>query len=347
METRQDRATQQRHGEYGRSQESIEVFRRRELEGWNGQGQGILGNGNEARLAQGLGLFSIALGMAALAAPRSLARLIGVEERRTLLRLLGMREIASGIGILTQRRPAGWLRTRVGGDIMDLALLGIAFTEKHAQPARLAAATAAVVGVTALDVWCSQQLSQDVGSATDKDRGVCVKKTIIVNRSPQDLYNYWHDFQNLPRFLKNLESVELTGAGRSHWVAKGPAGKKVQWDAEIVEDRPNECIAWRSVEGADVPNSGAVRFERASGGRGSLVRVEMQYRPPAGTIGATVAKLFGRAPEQEIEEDLRRFKQVMETGEIITTEGQPAGRAGSTSWKYDRTVRRASSTVSG
>lgn len=112
-------------------------------------------------------------------------------------------------------------------------------------------------------------------------------------------------------------------------------------DAEITEERSSEYIAWRSLKGADVENSGWVRFEAAPGGRGTIVSVEMQYSPPAGAIGATVAKILGRAPEQEVEEDLRRFKQVMETGEIITTVGQPAGRSNSTSWKYDQTIRSA------
>jgi len=101
----------------------------------------------------------------------------------------------------------------------------------------------------------------------------------------------------------------------------------VKWDAEITEARSNEHIAWRSLEGADVENSGWVHFEAAPGGRGTIVSVEIEYNPPAGVLGATVAKILGRAPEHEVEEDLRRFKQVMETGEIITTEGQPAGRS--------------------
>lgn len=372
MESRQEPLNQQRHGQDGPAHESGEVVRRDESEGWSGgmeegsrPGEYVHElkrsswvNGSTEKLAQGLGLFSIALGMAELAAPRSMAKLVGVQDQQTLLRLAGLREIASGVGILSQRRPVGWLWFRVAGDIMDLALLGAAFTEKRADTTRLAAATAAVAGVTALDIRCGQQLSEHTrawsdndgnvfGGATARRRALPVKKAIIVNRSPEELYRYWRDPQNLPHFMKNLESVEKTGEKRSHWVTKGPGGKKVEWDAEIVEDRPNELIAWRSVEGAAVPNWGSVRFEPAPGGRGTLVRVEMQYSPPGGLLGATIAKLFGRTPEQQIEEDLRRFKRVMETGEIITTEGQPAGRASSTSWKYDHAMRRVASAVSG
>jgi uncharacterized membrane protein len=174
----------------------------------------------------------------------------------------------------------------------------------------------------------------------DKTLLINVTKTLLINRPAEELYGYWRDFQNLPRFMKNLESVEVIAPRVSRWTAKGPAGSRVNWEAEIIDDRSNECIAWRSLNG-DVEHTGRVRFEPFPNGRGTLVRVEMQYSPPAGAIGATVAKLFGRTPEQEVEEDLRRFKQVMETGEIITTHGQPAGRSSSTSWKYDQSVRRA------
>jgi uncharacterized membrane protein len=161
-----------------------------------------------------------------------------------------------------------------------------------------------------------------------------------VNRPPEEVYNLWKNYENFPRFMYHLESVKVTGDKRSHWVAKAPAGMTVEWDAETIQDIPNERIAWRSLEGSTVPNSGEVRFERAPGGRGTIVRVAVEYRPPAGPIGAAIAKLFGREPGQQIREDLRRLKQLIEAGEIITTEGQPAGRARSTSLKYDITSRR-------
>src|SRR5207248_4097226 len=117
-------------------------------------------------------------------------------------------------------------------------------------------------------------------------------------------------------FMRHVVSVSNTGDGRWHWIAKGPAGLRVEWDAEVVEDRPNELISWRSLPDSDVDHSGSVRFERAPGGRGTIVRVELTYRPPAGQLGVGVAKLFGGSPEQQIAGDLRRFKQLVETGEI-------------------------------
>ena len=152
------------------------------------------------------------------------------------------------------------------------------------------------------------------------------EKSVTINRPAEDLYRFWRDFANLPRFMMHLDSVSTSGERRSHWVATGPAGAKVKWDAEITEDRPNELIAWRSLEGADVDNSGTVRFEPATSGRGTVVRVALDYNPPAGALGAAVAKLFGEAPQQQIEGDLRRFKNIMEAGEIPTTVGQPAGK---------------------
>jgi uncharacterized membrane protein len=293
---------------------------------------------NEEKIARGLGWFSIGLGLAEIAAPRRLAKLIGVRgDHSGLLRMLGARKITSGIGILTGRQPnANWMWSRVGGDAIDLALLGAAFRSRKSNRNKLAMATAAVAGVTALDAICSQRLSRLNGA---RGAGVIrVAQAVTINRSPEEIYRYWRDFQNLPRFMKHLESVRATGDRRSHWVAKAPAGRTVEWDAEITEDRPNELIAWRSLEGADVDTVGYVRFERAPGGRGTVVKVEMRHSPPAGMVGATVAKLLGEGFEWEIKNDLRRFKQLMEVGEIITTEGQPAGRASSTSWRYDRTA---------
>jgi uncharacterized membrane protein len=163
---------------------------------------------------------------------------------------------------------------------------------------------------------------------------------MTINRSPEHLYKTWRNLSNLPQWMKHLESVEVKDDRRSHWVATGPAGSTVEWDAEITQDRPNELIAWKSVEGSDVDHRGVVQFEPASGNRGTMVTVEIAVALPGGTLGSAVAAWFGKDPRQSIKMDLRRFKQVMETGEIITTDGQPAGRADSISWKYDAATRR-------
>ncbi|MFL6595938.1 MAG: SRPBCC family protein [Chthoniobacterales bacterium] len=278
--------------------------------------------------AKGLGIFSIGLGLAEIFASRELARLIGVKNRPAVFAALGAREILSGIGILAQRRPAGWLWSRVAGDIMDLSLLGVAFTDRGNDQQRIEAAAGAVGGVMIGDIVSALQNSRDT-------REIRVEKVVAIDRAPNELYDYWRQFENLPRFMRHLESVRQTGQNRSHWRAKGPAGTSVEWEAEIVDDRPGELISWRSLPGADIDNSGSVRFERAPGGRGTFVRVRMQYDPPGGFFGATIAKLLGEEPEIQVQRDLYRFKQVMETGQVVSTDGQPAGRPSSTSPMYD------------
>ncbi|HEV7842950.1 MAG TPA: SRPBCC family protein [Pyrinomonadaceae bacterium] len=159
-------------------------------------------------------------------------------------------------------------------------------------------------------------------------RGIKVEESIVINnRTPEELYRFWRSFENLPRFMNHLESVTMTSGNRSHWVAKAPAGTSVEWDAEVYNEKEGELIAWRSLEGADVDSAGSVHFTAAPGGGGAEVRVVLKYDPPGGVIGATVAKLFGEEPSQQIREDLRRFKQLMETGNASTTGGQPSGRS--------------------
>jgi len=276
------------------------------------------------RLANGLGWFSIGLGLAEVFRPGAVSHLIGVDDsdrNRTLLRCYGLREIAAGIGILSQPRPAGWVWARVAGDVLDIGSLISAFRSEDNDRSRLGTATAAVLGVTALDVICAQQLTRSsMESDGTGSRDSRVEKTITVNRPPDEVYRFWHDFQNLPTFMKHLESVEVSGDGRSHWKAKAPGGRTVEWDAAIVEDQPDARIAWRSVDGSDVSHQGSVRFDRATGGRGTVVKIEMQYDPPGGIVGKTVAKLFGEEPGQQIDDDLRAFKQIMETGEVVNSD---------------------------
>lgn len=157
-------------------------------------------------------------------------------------------------------------------------------------------------------------------------QGLKIEESVTINKSPEELYRFWRNFENLPRFMKHLEEVTHYDDMRSHWVTKAPAGMHVAWDAEIMNEIDGELIAWRSLEGADIKNTGSVHFETAPGGRGTVVTVVLQYDPPGGKLGATIAKLFGEEPSIQIKDDLRRFKQLMETGEIATTEGQPRGK---------------------
>ena len=277
----------------------------------------------DERLANALGWFSVGLGIAEVLIPGGLAQLIGIHDNpktRSVLRTYGLRELAAGAGILGTERPAGWMWARVAGDMLDLASLGKALGSSENDRVRIAAATAAVAGVTALDIACAQQLSSNAqhrwGAA--EDGRVTAGKSIFVNRPVEEVYRFWRDFEKFPRFMTRVDSVSASGDGRrSHWKVKAPAGGSVEWDAEIVTDQPNSVIEWRTVEGARVPNNGSVRFERAAGGRGTVVRVRIEYSPPGGAAGAAFAMLFGEDPMQQLDADLRAFKQVMEVGEVV------------------------------
>jgi uncharacterized membrane protein len=172
-----------------------------------------------------------------------------------------------------------------------------------------------------------QSTIQQAQEAIGINQPIKVEKTVTINKPADELYRYWHNFENLPTFMKHLKSVNVYNEKRSHWIANAPLGNSVEWDADILEDRENEFISWASVEDADVDNSGFVRFKKAPGDRGTEVKVVLEYNPPGGALAATVAKLFGEEPEQQIGDELRRFKMLMEAGEIATTEGQPSGRS--------------------
>src|SRR5262245_21130429 len=148
-----------------------------------------------------------------------------------------------------------------------------------------------------------------------RGRGLRVDRALTVARPPMELYRVWRDLSRLPEFMSHLESVVPLSETRSRWTARGPAGLTIEWEAEIVTDQPGHLIAWRSVRG-DVDNAGSVRFTEAPGQRGTEIAVDLRYAPPAGQVGATLATVFGQSADRQVREDLRRFKQMMETGEI-------------------------------
>jgi uncharacterized membrane protein len=163
-------------------------------------------------------------------------------------------------------------------------------------------------------------------SAVAAGHGTRVEHVVTVNKPVDQVYAFWRDFENLPRFMAHLVDVDTTTDGRSRWIAKGPLGLQVEWEAELVTDTPNRVIAWKSLDGADVDTAGSVRFTELPHGQGTEVRVELKYDPPAGKLGSAVARLFGENPDRQVREDLRRFKQIMETGEARTTVDKATGR---------------------
>ena len=162
----------------------------------------------------------------------------------------------------------------------------------------------------------SNARGEDTKRALGGPRGVHVEETVRIDRPPAELYRFWRQLENLPKFMPHLVSVRQLNSRRSRWIAKAPAGRTVEWDAEIINEIPNELIGWRTLDNADVISAGSVRFRSESGGHGTEVRVHLQYEPPGGKVGAAVAWMFGQEPSQTIREDLRRFKELMENRQL-------------------------------
>ncbi|HJS19225.1 MAG TPA: SRPBCC family protein [Anaerolineales bacterium] len=176
---------------------------------------------------------------------------------------------------------------------------------------------------------CLIYQAMEINRSGAGNKGIQAQRSVTVNLPREQLYRIWRNFENLPRFMKHLQRVdaeEASSGKQSHWVAKAPFGREIEWDAEITEELENETLAWRSLPGSIVESMGRVQFSDAAAGRGTILSVSMQYNPPAGSMGAAVARLFGEEPGQQLRDDLRHFKQMMEAGEIPSVEGQPSGR---------------------
>lgn len=198
-------------------------------------------------------------------------------------------------GLRNRRSTAGWVSSAVGGFLLERGVTGRCLAYRA------------------------------IGVDTATPAPVHLRQAIQVMKPAREVYSFWRDLANLPRFMKHVRSVEVHEGGRSHWVVELTPGQVLEWDAVIVDDRPGERIAWRSVEEAVVDHAGEVRFTELPAGRGTGLEVELAYRPPAGPLGAAAAHLLKRVNAQEVREDLRRFKNVIETGEIPRIAGQPSG----------------------
>jgi len=226
---------------------------------------------------------------------------------------------------------------RVISGLAGIAMAGYAMTQPKtgtALPIGLLGGYLLYRGVTgncpmysALRTGTGQETDSKI-AVIPEGQGIKIVKGMTIQKSAAELYAFWRNFENLPRFMNHLESVEIIDEKNSKWTAKAPFGQTVSWNAEILSEEPDQRIVWRSVEPADIPNAGSVRFETLPAGRGTTVTVSLEYNPPAGMLGAIIAKLFGEEPGTQVQDDLRRFKQLMETGEIPTIGGQPHGVQG-------------------
>jgi uncharacterized membrane protein len=190
----------------------------------------------------------------------------------------------------------------------------------------------------ALGIKSSKNMRE--GAATiPYQQGIRVDTAVTIQKPREELFSFWRNLENLPRFMRHLHSVARIDDTRSHWIAQGPGGKMLEWDAETINEEPNERIGWRSLPGSDLDTAGSVHFKAAPGGKGTEVHIELQYVPPAGALGAAYARLLGQDPADQIKDDLRRLKQILETGETATVEGQPHGKERFP--RYERIPRRA------
>jgi uncharacterized membrane protein len=222
------------------------------------------------------------------------------------------------------------LMTRVGQAAMIVsgaALVALAARQRSWRTLGLAAASAPIIYRGATGNWPIPQIPERIAQrASDAVAAVPIETAVTIGRPADELYRFWRQLENLPRFMKNLESVTETGNRRSHWVGKSAIGLKLEWDAEIVEEREGALLSWQSLPGSDVHNAGTVFFDKATGGRGTVVRVSLDYQVPGHFLGQAVGKMLSGTTQQQVKEDLKRFRELMETGEIPTTDGQSHGR---------------------
>jgi len=264
------------------------------------------GDRTNSLLGKSLGVFSIGLGIAELATPNAVAKLIGIDKRgfvKPALRAFGAREILTGLGLLAKPQSALGPWARMIGDMVDLAFLGWALSSKSFDRRRTIGAIVAVAGVTALDAYAGVRRRNKLLSEP-------VREAITIHRRPDEIYALWKRLEQLPQFMTWLESVQDLGNGRSHWKVKKPSGGTIEYDTEVVEDIPGNRIAWCSLPGERVPHRGQVTFLPAPGDRGTEVIVEMQFAVP-------LARMIAGA---EAKGDLRRLKQILETGEIVSSD---------------------------
>lgn len=206
-----------------------------------------------------------------------------------------------------------WLALGIGGALL---LTGISRRSRVGAGLVVASAPLLYRGATGRWPFRAGDVRENTRAARATDQGIQVRESVRLEVPITQVYNYWRRLDNLPSFMAHLHRVEETSNGRSHWTAAGPAGVSVEWDAEIVSEIENRVIAWQSLPGSEVPTAGSVNFDTVRGGRSTQVRVQLRYAPPAGKAGALLAWLFGRAPSQTIREDMRRFKRILEAGEI-------------------------------
>lgn len=286
-------------------------------EGWTGAARG-------EGLASALGWLGLGLGALEVLAPRRVGRMVGLEDGagRSAIRMLGMREIGTGLGILAQPRSKEWMGSRVAGDLVDLALLA-AILPRGKRRDRTLLAAGAVLGITVLDVLATERLSRSRRAPTEEaveGSELFAEKAITIAAPRETLYAYWRDFGSLPRFMPLLQEVRVMEDGRSVWSGDDGSGSARAWEVAMVEDRPGEVVGWCACDTSSVHRAGRVTFEDGAREGETVVRVQLWYALPGGALGSAAARLLRKDPGQQLAADLRRLKQIMELGEIVRSD---------------------------
>lgn len=269
------------------------------------------------RYSDAIGLLGLGLGMFGLLAPGRVARLLGAKDcagTRRMIALASLGQVTAGVGALTQRRLGPWLWTRVASDTLDLAMITHA-THLGALPLRRAVlAGTGFAGVALLVARTSLQTAKLAPNVSA--RSFSLNVAITIQRTPHEVYHAWRDLQSFPRFMSHVESVQLEG-GSVRFRARLPAGVPLEWEVKLTDDIAGSRISWESTPESALRNHGTVTFVPAPGNRGTEMRVSLHYEPPAGALGQAFMKLSGALPREQIRADLRRFKQILETGSVM------------------------------
>lgn len=275
-----------------------------------------------AQLSEVLGYVGVGIGIAELLMPRAVAQTTGLPPR--LVRKLGTLEIITSAGILLRPQQSAWRWSRVAGDLFDLYLL--AKSGRLLLNNRLPIITALLAGMTALDVLAAIDSGQQNTTQSDLRSGIRIHKSLSVQRTAEECYRFWRNFENFPQFMHYVQSVQVVDTTHTHWRFRTPQGQQVEWTIELFSDIPSQQLGWRTLADAPIEHVGIVKFSPAYGNTSARLDIEIIYKKSVGKTDHALSQLFAEAPSEQWDEDLRRFKQLIETGEIATTMGQASGR---------------------
>jgi uncharacterized membrane protein len=274
-----------------------------------------------------LGVASAALAVPMVTSPDTVARLAGVDDIKVaphIIQAVGARELMHATTLLAGPPRTVW--TRVAGDAVDLVLLARAVASRRGgRQTRVSVATAAVAGIAAIDTIAAIRARHTGQHGRGRPGPLRLEASVTVRCPPQQVYDYWRDLERLPQFMGHLRSVTVDGQGRSTWTANAPIRRQVTWQVEMTGDEPGRRISWKSLPGGDVDCSGTVHFAETPDRSGTEVRVRLHYDVPGGAVGRAVARLWGEEPTQQVHDDLRRFKAIVETGDVVRSDAMPDG----------------------